>query len=114
VNLAQNQIGSPVLPEGWEYHPDNIPNAKYTFGGSGWQGHPPEGTTYPGVVAIANAIADMGALTSLNLSSNILKAEGGKIVAEAIKVTNNAMAVVLVPCPSDHWLNRCCLLLSTG
>jgi hypothetical protein len=49
-------------------------------------------------------------LTSLNLSSNNLKAEGGKIVAEAIKVTNNAMAVVLAPisCPSDHWLNCCC------
>jgi hypothetical protein len=43
-----------------------------------------------------------GALTSLNLSSNNLKAEGGKIVAEAIKVTDNAMAVILAPlsCPS--------------
>jgi hypothetical protein len=29
---------------------------------------------------------DMGALTSLNLSSNYLEAEGAKIVAEAIKV----------------------------
>jgi Ran GTPase-activating protein (RanGAP) involved in mRNA processing and transport len=47
-----------------------------------------------GIVAIANAIKDMGALTSLDLSSNNLKDEGGKIVAEAIKVTDNAMAVV--------------------
>jgi hypothetical protein len=60
-----------------------------------------------GVIAIAGAIPDMGALTSLNLSSNGLKAEGGKIVAESIKVPNNAMVVVLAPfsCPSDHWLN---------
>jgi hypothetical protein len=56
----------------------------------------------------------MRALTSLNLSSNNLEAEGGKIVAEAIKVTNCAIAVVLVPfsCPSNHWINCCCLLLS--
>jgi hypothetical protein len=65
---------------------------------------------------LAVGIIDNGALTSLNLSSNNLKAEGGKIVAEAIKVTNKAMAVVLASfsCPSDHWLNCCCLLLSTG
>jgi hypothetical protein len=65
---------------------------------------------------IASDISNKGALTSLNLSSNNLKAEGGKIVAEAIKVTDNAMGVVLVPisCPSDHWLSCCCLLLSTG
>jgi hypothetical protein len=67
-------------------------------------------------IVVAEYIKDIGALTLLNLSSNSLKAEGGKIVAEAIKVTNNAMAVVLVPfsCLSDHWLNCCCLLLSTG
>jgi hypothetical protein len=48
-----------------------------------------------GCFHLAGVIKDMGALTSLNLSSNNLKAEGGKIVAEAIEVTNNAMAVVL-------------------
>jgi hypothetical protein len=69
-----------------------------------------------GIIAIANAIPKMGALTSLDLSSNKLQARGAKIVAEAIKVTNCAIAVVLAPvsCPSDHWLNCCCLLLSTG
>jgi hypothetical protein len=44
-----------------------------------------------GIIAIADALPGIGALTSLNLSSNNLKAEGGKIVAEAIKVTNTAM-----------------------
>jgi hypothetical protein len=39
-----------------------------------------------GVVALADAIPDMRALTSMNLSSNYLDAEGAKIVAEAIKV----------------------------
>jgi hypothetical protein len=69
-----------------------------------------------GLIAIANAIPDMRALTSLNLASNLLKAEGAEIVAKAIKVTNCAIAVILAPfsCPSGRWLNCCCLLLSTG
>jgi hypothetical protein len=67
-------------------------------------------------VLIANDISDIRALTSLDLSLNCLQVEGAKIVAEAIKVTDNAIAVVLAQfsCPSDHWLNSCCLLLSTG
>jgi hypothetical protein len=40
-----------------------------------------------GVIALANAIKDMSALTSLNLSSNDLEVEGAKIITEAIKVT---------------------------
>jgi hypothetical protein len=60
----------------------------------------------------------MGALTSLNLSANFLGAEGAKHIAEGIKVRKCVVAVVLAPfsfsCPSDHWLDCCCLLLSTG
>jgi hypothetical protein len=61
-------------------------------------------------------IIDNGALTSLNLSSNNLQTEGAKTVAEALQVTNYVIAVILAPFPwlSDHWLNYCCLLLSTG
>jgi hypothetical protein len=44
---------------------------------------------------LAGAIKNMGALTSLNISSNNLKAEGSKIVMEAIEVTN--CVVVLAP-----------------
>jgi hypothetical protein len=40
-----------------------------------------------GAVMLAPEIAGNRALTSLNLSSNGLEAEGAKIVAEAIKVT---------------------------
>jgi hypothetical protein len=57
-----------------------------------------------GPAAIADAIRDMRALMSLDLSSNYLQVEGAKIVVEAIKVTNCAIAVVLAPflCPFDH------------
>jgi hypothetical protein len=39
-----------------------------------------------GIIAIADAIPDMRALTLLNLSSNGLEAEGAKIVGKAVKV----------------------------
>jgi hypothetical protein len=38
-----------------------------------------------------------GAMTSLNLSSNSLEAEGAKIIAEALLVTNYVIAVILAP-----------------
>jgi hypothetical protein len=50
-----------------------------------------------GIVALADVIPDMRALRSLNLSSNNLEVEGAKIVAEAMAVTNCAIAVVLAP-----------------
>jgi hypothetical protein len=49
-----------------------------------------------GIIALANAIKVVGALTSLNLSSNDLEVEGAEAVAEAIKVTYCAIAIVLV------------------
>jgi hypothetical protein len=69
-----------------------------------------------GVIAIANIIPDMGAMTSLNLSANGLRADGAKIVVEAIKVIKWTPAIILAPfsCPSDFSTNCCCLLLSTG
>ena len=55
-------------------------------------------------------------MTSLNLASNNLGADGAEIIAGAIKVNKCAIAVVLVPfsCPSDQWFHCCCLLLSAG
>jgi hypothetical protein len=59
---------------------------------------------------------DKGAMTSLNLASNGLRAEGAKIVVEAIKVTKCTSAIIFVPfsCPSDFSINCCCLLLYAG
>ena len=71
-----------------------------------------------GAIIVAAWIShrDKGALTSLDLSSNKLQARGAKIVAEAIKVTNCAIAIILVPflCLSDLSFNCCCLPISTG
>jgi hypothetical protein len=69
-----------------------------------------------GVIALADVIKDMGAMTSLNLASTELRAKGAKIVAEAIKVAKCTPAIFLVPfsCPSDFSINCCCLPLSAG
>jgi hypothetical protein len=67
-----------------------------------------------GVIALAEVMPEMGALTSLNLSSNRLKPEGAKIVTEAIKVTSCGIAVVLVPLHAHLTTGCCWLLLSTG
>ena len=65
---------------------------------------------------ISQGLSDNGAMTSLNLASNYLGAEGAKIVAEVIKVTKCTPAIILAPfsCPSDFSINCCCLLLSPG
>jgi Ran GTPase-activating protein (RanGAP) involved in mRNA processing and transport len=68
-----------------------------------------------GVTALANAISDMRAMKSLDLSGNQLGAKGAKHITDGIKVGKCVVAVGLAPfsCPSDHWLiNCCCLLLS--
>jgi hypothetical protein len=53
-------------------------------------------------------------MTSLNLASNDLRAEGAKIVAEAIKVAKCTPAIILAPFsfPASFSINCCCLLLS--
>ena len=115
LNLALNNLGELVLPQGWsEDWKDDLSAKEYTHtDGSKQDQHPgkPEG-----IIALANAIPDMGAMTSLNLASNYLYAHGAKVIAEAIKVIECAIAVVLAPFSysSVQWLNCCCLLLSAG
>jgi hypothetical protein len=67
-------------------------------------------------IVLVSELPDKGALTSLDLSLNWLRAEGTKIVAEAIKVTMCTPAIIMAPfsCPSDFSINCCCLLLSPG
>ena len=69
-----------------------------------------------GVIALANVIPDMGAMTSLNLARNWIGAEGAKHIVGALKVSKCALAIILAPlsCPSDQYFNCWCLLLSPG
>ena len=74
------------------------------------------GTDTSGIIAIADVIPGMGAMTSLNLADNWLQAEGAKHVAGALKVSKCVLAIILAPlsCRSDQYFNCWCLLLSPG
>ena len=84
--MAENNLGELVLPKGWTEHYNYSREEVYRHTDGREQKNKPGKPE--GIIAIANAIPDMRALTSLNLSSNNLKVEGAEIVAEAIKVTN--------------------------
>jgi hypothetical protein len=82
LNLAKNDLGRMVPPEGWR--------AEYGDGQSPWihtdgtrvEEGMPEGSKPEAIIAVANAIKDMRALTSLNVSNNyigqLVYSSGGK------------------------------------
>jgi len=73
LNISHNRIGDLVLPEGWTKGDSGYPDfGKYKHTDGRKQDRAPEGSKPDGVIAVANAIKNLGALTSLNLSSNLL------------------------------------------
>jgi hypothetical protein len=78
LNLASNNLREIVLAAGWRSK-DNDDRAPWV-GPEGQEQDETPGKP-EGIIAIANAIPDMGAMTSLNLASNSLGIEGAKIIA---------------------------------
>jgi hypothetical protein len=70
LNLANNQLGKLVLPEGWSEKYGNGPMYGYTHTDGREQKGAPEGAKPEGIIALANAIPDMRALVKLDISSN--------------------------------------------
>jgi hypothetical protein len=86
LNLAQNDLGELVLSEGWTKTGDGFYDGPIVFKhADGREQKEGPGSKPEGIIAIANAIPDMGALTSLDISENELHAEGTKLLAEAVK-----------------------------
>jgi hypothetical protein len=113
--ISNNTLGQLVPPKGWRVEVQDGKNAYFgPNGDASWDA--PAGSKPEGVIAVATAIPNMRAMTTLNLANNELGPKGAKIVAEAIKVTKCTPAIRLVPfsCPSDFSLNCCCLLSSAG
>jgi hypothetical protein len=81
LNLSANKLGQPVVLEGWSrgYHGDYSGDKFWKHTDGRRQNENPAKAV--GIVAIANAIPDMRAMTSLNLASNSLGVEGAKIIA---------------------------------
>jgi Ran GTPase-activating protein (RanGAP) involved in mRNA processing and transport len=84
LNLADNNLGHVVLPEGWthDYKADYSAKEYNHTDGRKQDLHPgkPEG-----IIALAAVIPGMGALSLLNVASNGLLAEGTKLLADALK-----------------------------
>jgi hypothetical protein len=68
LDISSNSIGiCDDLPEGWTYDSNYSMCYRHTDGN---QSSPPSGAKSSGVIAIANAIGDMGALASMDLRWN--------------------------------------------
>jgi hypothetical protein len=73
LNLASNNLGELVLPDGWSIWYEGESYEKYAhLDGREQTDHPgrPDG-----IIAVANAIKDMGALSSVNVLSNVIPVE---------------------------------------
>jgi hypothetical protein len=74
--LANNNLGALVLPRGWEE------DDGFYYGPGRTLDHPPLGSS-PGIIAIVNAIRDMGALSKLDFSNNgIRKGEPLQLISK--------------------------------
>jgi hypothetical protein len=81
-----------TLAHGWQYETDANEYWKEVDGEAQVSKDVPEGCGPLGVIAVANAIKDMGALSSLNLANNaILSKESGRVLADALK-TNSVLS----------------------
>jgi Ran GTPase-activating protein (RanGAP) involved in mRNA processing and transport len=84
LNLSSNALGELVLPAGWtKERTRGHPKIYRHSDGREQKGHP--GGEPEGIIAVANAIPNMGALTKFNISKCVLQAEGGKALATGLK-----------------------------
>jgi Leucine-rich repeat (LRR) protein len=87
LNLAQNSLGQLVSEGGWILN-DSYPKCYRNPDGKNHTKEKPEGEDFKprGVIAIANAIPDMGALSVLSLKKNALGTKAaGKVLGEMLK-----------------------------
>jgi hypothetical protein len=94
LNLANNNLGELVLPEDWTAEGMFTNTHKHTDGRE--QKHNPGKGKPESIIAIANAIPDMRAISLLNLSRNELGVKGVLIMCEGL--LNDARSDTQQPC----------------
>jgi hypothetical protein len=72
LDASGNNLGQLVSSDGWEAHSNGT---HYGQHGGNWTTIVPAGLQPLGIIAIANAIPDMGALIKLDVSNNHIGAE---------------------------------------
>jgi hypothetical protein len=86
LNLAGNFLGKLVegpLPDGWKSKDDDN-RAPWLRIEDGHKQNEHPNAKPEGIIALANVIPDMEAMTSLNLASNSLGVEGARIIAAVL------------------------------
>jgi hypothetical protein len=91
LNLASNNLGELVPPDGWTKR-NAQSREEYDAHGNVWYEHTDgteqkedPGSKPEGIIALANVIPDMGALSVLSLKSNCLcNKEAGKVLVEVL------------------------------
>ena len=86
LDVSDNNLGELAPPEGWTKGA-HIYAGSYRWShtdGRKEEGVVPSGSMPGGIIALANVIPDMGAMTSLNLASNELGVEGAKAIAACL------------------------------
>jgi hypothetical protein len=73
-----------VPPEGWRAEDGDGEAPWIHTDGTQIEEGMPEGSKPEAIIAVANAIKDMRAMTDLNLASNELGVEGAKIIAACL------------------------------
>jgi hypothetical protein len=91
--LAENNLGALVLPEGWTEDYDSDCNEVYKHADGREQRDNP--SKPEGLIAIADAIPDMRALSSLDLTTNNLNDEAASHLITALNT--NVSPQVLAP-----------------
>jgi Ran GTPase-activating protein (RanGAP) involved in mRNA processing and transport len=84
LNLASNELGTIV---GWTHHPDLLAEHRYKHSDGRHQEQLPDGDELgkpQGVIDLAKAIQDMGAVLRLDISANNLKGYGVHIICNAL------------------------------
>jgi hypothetical protein len=85
LDLANNNIGTIVMSDGWQYDNDTNEYWKKVDGAEQVSKDLPEGCGPLGVIAVANAIKDMRAISSLNLLKNDMGTDQAKALVSILK-----------------------------
>jgi hypothetical protein len=104
LNLASNSLGEMVPPKGWTKHWSSEIEGKYQYvytHTNGTKQAKEPGSKPEGIIALASAIPDMRALSSLVLKDNkLLTAEAGKVLSDML-ATNTVLKVLDLS--SNNW-----------
>jgi hypothetical protein len=111
LNLANNNLGQLVPPDGWDYQSNRSPAFKHSDGRR--QNVPPDGTKPEGVIAIANAMPGMGALLSANLLKNNIPVEQAQELVKIMQ-SHKTLTTLCGLSGKETELNMSCKMRGAG